>query len=76
MPIVKRYLIVRANGDVRAQKTTQRIAADEVAIPIDIDIPKAWGNVDRDQTITIKVPQPPTAQQNGAPKIGEREVTR
>jgi hypothetical protein len=50
------YLVVRADGDVRAAKRP-RIAADEVAIPVILDFPPGWGRTL--DAITITMPEPP-----------------
>ena len=58
------YLVVRADGDVRAAKRP-RIAADEVAIPIILDFPPGWGRTL--DAITINMPDPPTVVHVGEP---------
>lgn len=48
------FLVIRSDRTCRIAKKP-RIAADEVAIPVDLLFPKAWGTV-LDQRITLHVP--------------------
>lgn len=48
------FLVVRSDRTVRVAKKP-RIAADEVAIPLDLHFPDWWGTV-LDQRISIHVP--------------------
>ena len=50
----------RADGTVRtnAKNPQGRLAIDEIAIPIDVTIPDAWGRV-RAAAITVAMPEPP-----------------
>lgn len=53
------YLVVRSDGDVRVAKRP-RIAADEVAIAVNIRFPAGWGQIV--QTVDVQMPEPPTAE--------------
>jgi len=55
MSRVKHYLVIRADRTVRVTKRTPRLAADEVAIPINLTFPDHWGRVLTD-AIDITVP--------------------
>lgn len=56
----RHWLIIRADGTVRtnAKNPQGRLAIDEIAIPIDVTIPDAWGRV-RAAAITVAMPEPP-----------------
>lgn len=71
--IIHSYLVVRANGEVRTSKQARRLATDEIAIPIKITLPDAWGGIDRTQAIELKLPGPARIEQLGKPARGTRE---
>jgi len=48
------YFVIRADRTVRVAKKP-RIAADEVAIPVDMNFPAHWGSV-LTERITLNVP--------------------
>ncbi len=56
------YLVVRADGDVRVAKRP-RIAADEVAMKLNVTIPDGWGRVVG--SLDVVVPEPPAASTAG-----------
>jgi hypothetical protein len=55
MSKVIHYLVIRADRTVRVTKRSPRLAADEVAIRINLEYPAHWGRVLTD-AIDIKVP--------------------
>lgn len=58
---IKRYLIVKADGDVRVVggRRGLRLGLDEVAYEVSIAIPNAWGEVVG--KIEVEMPEPPAA---------------
>lgn len=62
--IYKRLLVVRADGATRIVNTPHRarLGADEVAYPLTINLPDAWGKVDRNREITVQMPDPPEVE--------------
>lgn len=65
---IKHWLIVRADGTLRinAKNPSGRLGVDEIAVPIEVTIPEAWGRV-RTAAISITMPEPP--------EIVDREAT-
>jgi len=59
MKKIRAYLVIRADGTVRAG-IRPRIGKDEVAYRLNIFIPPSWGAVAGDIDITL--PEPPTAE--------------
>lgn len=57
MTTIKRYLVVRADGNVRIAQRP-KLAADEVAVRLDINIPPGWGRV-ATGAFTVDMPAPP-----------------
>lgn len=62
---IKKLLIVRGDGEVRVGSTARnrRLRIDEIAVPLEIDLPDAWGAIDASQTIKVDLPNPPTVSQ-------------
>lgn len=60
------FLVIRSDRSCRIAKKP-RLAADEVAIPVDLLFPNAWGTV-LDQRITLTVP-------DFAPEVVHQEPT-
>ena len=56
--LTKVYLVIRSDGDVRVAKRP-RIAADEVAVAVNIRMPGGWGQIV--QTLDVEMPDPPVA---------------
>ena len=57
--VVKAFLVVRADGDLRITRTRNRkLGHDEVAFPIHVTIPMTWGRT-LDTTISLTMPGPP-----------------
>lgn len=57
--IVKGFLVVRADGDLRVVKKQPRLGADEVAFPVTVNMPaRPWGAVQR-QDIEVTLPGGP-----------------
>lgn len=52
------YLIVRADQTTRTVKRLPDLALDEVAFPIEIEIPDGWGRVLRSEPIRLALPAP------------------
>lgn len=52
------YVVVRANGEVRAAKRP-RLASDEIAIAVNLTFPDGWGRVT--QAIDVDMPEVPVA---------------
>lgn len=71
--IISAFLVVRANGEIRTSKKGQRLASDEIAIPLNITLPDVWGKIDRTQAIEVKLPGPARIEQVGKPVRGARE---
>lgn len=59
---ITKYLVVKATGEMRIVAKTNRLGDDEIAVPLTVNIPKAWGMVDKNQGITIDLPEPPTVE--------------
>lgn len=59
--ISKKFIVVRADGNIRivGSQRAPRLRMDEVAVPLNITIPDAWGEIDVTQAITIDMPPPP-----------------
>lgn len=60
MRTLTRYLIVRADGAIRAvQKRPRDLRLDEVAYRVMIEVPEGWAQVRGDVRVTF--PEPPEA---------------
>lgn len=57
MSIVKGFLIVRADGEIRAVKRHPQLRWDEFAFPLSVTVPDIWGDVLRTH-IDITLPEP------------------
>lgn len=57
---VQGFLIVRADGDIRAVKRRPRLGFDEVAFPVTVTIPITWGQIQA-TSIEVTMPEPPEA---------------
>lgn len=58
---IKRFLVIRANGDVRLVQRRPSLDMDEIAVPLVIHIPDGWARVVEDQ-IDIHMPGPPSIE--------------
>lgn len=61
MTIYKKFLVVKANGEMKLaspKSNRPKLESDEIAVPIVVHIPDAWGTVYNDQ-IDIGMPGPP-----------------
>lgn len=45
MATYRRWLIVRASGEMRVIKTNPQLGFDEVAFPIRVTLPDTWGKI-------------------------------
>lgn len=71
--VMKGYLIVRADGEMRVTKTSRRLNIDEVAFPLTVTIPATWGRVQR-TSIDVALPEPPEARVTVAePELDEND---
>lgn len=55
---IERFLVVRADGDVRVVARRPRLRPDEVAYRLNVTIPPAWGRL-AEGAISIDLPEPP-----------------
>lgn len=54
------YLVVRSDGDVRVAKRP-RVAADEIAVAINLTFSDGWGQITH--AIDVQMPDPPLASE-------------
>jgi hypothetical protein len=66
------YLVVRADGEVRVAKRP-RLAADEVAVALNIAMPDGWGRVIA--TVDVAMPEPPVVTNTGQEFVPDTEGT-
>lgn len=59
------YLVARADGQLRVvnRNPRGRLRWDEVAVPVRVEIPDAWGEVRAEDEVVIRFPEPPTIEQ-------------
>lgn len=55
--IVKQFLVIRADGEVRVMKRP-RVGPDEVCFQLNITIPDGWGKI-VGPPVTVNLPDPP-----------------
>jgi len=55
------YLVVNGRGDCRLNKRRPLLNWDEVAFPINVQVPQAWGRVYDDAAVDVTLPAPPYA---------------
>lgn len=62
---ISKWLVVRADGEVRivGRQRALRLRNDEIAVPLDVSVPDAWGEVDHEQGVVIEMPPPPSIAQ-------------
>lgn len=56
------FLIVKADGTARVNTKPRSLSIDEIAVPLTINIPDAWGKAAA-EGITINMPEPPTVDE-------------
>lgn len=58
---IRSWMIVRADGSIRinSKNPAGRLSIDEISVPIEVNIPDAWGKT-RQASIVIDMPEPPT----------------
>lgn len=61
MRTMRRWLIVKANGDTRVvtRSPAGRLDRDECAVLVELRVPSGWSAVAADP-ITVQLPEPPT----------------
>jgi len=62
------YLIVNGRGHCRLAKRRPSLDWDEIAFPINVEVPPGWGRVYDQYTIALSLPPPPVIE---APDVGE-----
>jgi hypothetical protein len=65
------YLIVNGHGECRLTKRRPSLQWDEVAFPVEVQIPPGWGRVYDQSVVTLTLPPAPEIappQQVGAPE--------
>lgn len=60
---VRRWLIVRADGDMRVVQRfpSGKLRHDEVAFKIVVEMPDAWGRIQHTE-LHVDMPEPPTVE--------------
>lgn len=65
MQTIRRFLVIRADGGTRVTTRTPRIAMDEVAYPLKINVPSSWGRLQ--EAIELTLPEAPVVEVENAP---------
>ena len=57
MTVVQRYLVINSKGDMRVTQRRPDLKVDEIAVPLKVIIPAAWGSFS--PGVDIQMPDPP-----------------
>jgi hypothetical protein len=62
---IRSWLIVRADGSIRVfnKPPGSRLHLDEIAVPVVVHVPAAWGKC-RAEGISIQMPEPPEIEES------------
>lgn len=61
MKTIRRYLIVRASGDLRLTTRRPTLRLDEVAYPLTVNVPDSWGRL-ATLSLDVTLPEAPTVE--------------
>lgn len=65
MALIKRFLIIKANGATRLTTRYPSLGSDEIAVRLNITMPSGWGKIQGE--INVTMPDFPTVETHDLP---------